>query len=65
VRPADLVAAIAREAGVSGPSIGAVRIWDRHSVVEVPASVADRVIRALSDTTIRGKRVLVRRDREG
>ncbi len=64
LRPGDLVGAIANEAGVSGGSIGAIEIMDRFALVEVPAEQAEDVIRALRGTTIRGRRVNVRRDRE-
>ena len=63
VRPGDLVGAVANESGVPGRDIG-VRIFDTHSVVEVPASRAEHVIRAMKQTTIRGKRAMVRRYRE-
>jgi ATP-dependent RNA helicase DeaD len=64
VRPGDLVGAIANEAGIDAGAIGAVRISDRYSLVEVPEEVADDVIAALQATTIKGKRVQVRRDRD-
>ena len=64
VRPGDLVGAIANEAGIDAGAIGAVRITDRYSLVEVPEEVADDVIAALQATTIKGKRVQVRRDRD-
>ena len=64
LRPGDLVGAIANEAGVSGDSIGAIRITENFALVEVPEDDAERVIRALRGTTIRGKKVTVRRDRE-
>ncbi|HXT14097.1 MAG TPA: DEAD/DEAH box helicase [Gemmatimonadaceae bacterium] len=64
VRPADLVGAIANEAGIDSRSIGAIEIADRFSLVEVPDDAADDVIRALKGTTIRGKKVLARRDRD-
>jgi ATP-dependent RNA helicase DeaD len=63
VRPGDLVGAVANESGVPGRDIG-VRIFDTHSVVEVPASRAEHVIRAMKHTSIRGKRAMVRRYRE-
>lgn len=63
VRPGDLVGAVANESGVPGRDIG-VRIFDTHSVVEVPASRAEHVIRAMKQTTIRGKRAMVRRYKE-
>ncbi len=64
MRPGDLVGAIANEAGLSGGEIGAIEIADRFSLVEVPAEHADEVIQALRRTTIRGRKVLVRRDRD-
>ena len=64
VRPGDLVGAIANEMGIDASHIGTIKVWDRHSVVEVPESMADDIVRVLSTTTIQGKRVLVRRDRE-
>ncbi|HMI57054.1 MAG TPA: DEAD/DEAH box helicase [Gemmatimonadaceae bacterium] len=64
VRPGDLVGAIANEAGIDAGSIGAVRITDRYSLVEVPEGLADDVIAALQATKIKGKRVEVRRDRD-
>ena len=64
LRPGDLVGAIANEAGVPGDAIGAIRITENFALVEVPAVDAERVIRALRGTTIRGKKVTVRRDRE-
>jgi ATP-dependent RNA helicase DeaD len=63
IRPQDLVGAIANEAGVAGQLIGAIQITDRFSLVEVPEEVADQVIRALGKTTLRGKKVQVRRDK--
>jgi ATP-dependent RNA helicase DeaD len=66
VRPQDLVGAIASESGLSGRDIGAIEIADRFSLVEVPEAAADKVIKALKGTTLRGKKVTVRRDqREG
>jgi ATP-dependent RNA helicase DeaD len=64
VRPGDLVGAIANEAGVDSSNIGAIEIADRFSLVEVPERMAERIIDALRSTTIKGKRVPVRRDRD-
>jgi ATP-dependent RNA helicase DeaD len=63
VRPADLVGAIANEAGLPPKAIGSIEIADAFSIVEVPAEAANDVIAALKATTIRGRRVMVRRDR--
>jgi ATP-dependent RNA helicase DeaD len=64
VRPGDLVGAIANEARVDSSNIGAIEIADRFSLVEVPEEMAERIIDALRNTTIKGKRVTVRRDRD-
>ena len=64
MRPGDLVGAIANEARIDARAIGAVDIADRFSLVEVPDEAVDEIIGALRNTTIRGKRVVVRRDRE-
>ena len=63
MRPGDLVGAITNEAGVRGNAVGAIQIADDYSLVEVPASDADRIIAALSRGSIRGKKVPVRRER--
>jgi ATP-dependent RNA helicase DeaD len=62
IRPGDIVGAIAGEAGLGINEIGSVTIGDRHSIVEVPEAKAEHVIQALSASTIKGKRVRVRRD---
>ncbi len=63
LRPADLVGAIANEAGLAGKAIGAIEIADHYALVEVPEEAADDVIRALNAASIRGRRIPVRRDR--
>jgi ATP-dependent RNA helicase DeaD len=62
LRPADLVGAIANEAGVSSREIGAIEIEERFSLVEVSGEIADAAIRALRNTSLRGQRVTVRKD---
>jgi ATP-dependent RNA helicase DeaD len=64
IRPGDLVGAITNEARLASNAIGAIDIADRFSLVEVPMDQADAIIRALRKTTIRGKKPLVRRDRD-
>jgi ATP-dependent RNA helicase DeaD len=65
IRPADLVGAIANEAGVGGRAVGAIQIADAYSLVEVPEMAADQIVAALRATTIKGKRLEVRRERSG
>jgi ATP-dependent RNA helicase DeaD len=64
IRPKDLVGAIANESPVSGREIGAIEITQNFSLVEVPGASVQDVIQALRNTTIKGRRVTVRRDRE-
>jgi ATP-dependent RNA helicase DeaD len=63
VRPADLVGAIAGEAGVGSHVIGSIEIGDRFSIVEVPTALATRILFALRATKIRGRKVTVNRNR--
>jgi ATP-dependent RNA helicase DeaD len=63
MRPGDLVGAIANEVGIDAGVIGAIQIADGYSTVEVPEEIAEDIITALRTTTIKGRRVLVRRDR--
>ena len=64
IRPGDLVGAIAGESGVPSSAIGAIRIAENFSVVEVPEDLADAIIEAVGAGTLRGKKVKVRRDRD-
>ncbi|WP_224360562.1 DEAD/DEAH box helicase [Hyalangium versicolor] len=63
MRPADLVGAIAGEAGLEASQIGAIQIADAFSLVEVPEPSADHIIAALKHATLRGRKVTIRRDR--
>jgi ATP-dependent RNA helicase DeaD len=64
IRPGDLVGAITNEANLTSRQLGKITIAGSHAVVEVPEALADRVIRALQKTTLRGQRVEVRRERK-
>jgi len=61
LRPADLVGAIANETGMAARSIGAIEIGEQSATVEVPSADADAVVRALTSTTIRGRRTTIER----
>jgi ATP-dependent RNA helicase DeaD len=63
IRPQDLVGAITGESHLSGRDIGAIEIADRFSLVEVPESAADDVVAALRQSSIKGQRATVRRER--
>ncbi|HVP96214.1 DEAD/DEAH box helicase [Methanoregula sp.] len=55
VAPKDIVGAIAGETGIPGKSIGAIRILDTYSFVEVPRDCAEEVYTIMKERTIRGQ----------
>ena len=61
LRPGDLVGAITGEAHLTSKQIGAIRVGQTHTLVEVPESLADRIITALRRTKLRGQKVDVKR----
>ena len=63
VRPGDLVGAITGETRLAGKQIGSIEIADKFSLVEVPEKSADDIIRAMKKTTIKGRKVVPRRER--
>lgn len=64
IRPGDIVGAIANELKIDADAIGAIEIYDRFSLVEVPDEIADDIVATLRATHIKGKRVPVRRDKD-
>src|SRR5665213_3641552 len=64
IRPGDIVGAIANELQIDADAIGAIEIFDRHSLVEVPEEIADDIVTTLRATHIKGKRVPIRRDKD-
>jgi ATP-dependent RNA helicase DeaD len=63
IRPGDIVGAIVNEAKLNPEAIGSIQIAERHSTVLVPKDIVDHVIAALNSTSIKGKKLVVRRDR--
>jgi ATP-dependent RNA helicase DeaD len=64
IRPGDIVGAIANEARIDSSKLGAIEIYDKFSLVEVPESMASEIVTMLKGTTIKGKRVPIRLDRD-
>ncbi|MDQ4123804.1 MAG: DEAD/DEAH box helicase [Acidobacteriota bacterium] len=60
VGPADIVGAIANEGDVPGKAIGAIDVYDRFTLVDVPAEYAKQVLQGMSNTRIRSQRANVR-----
>ena len=63
VKPRDLLGALAGESGVDGSSFGKIEIRDTYSLVEVRPSEAERVIKAVNGSSIRGRSARVDYDR--
>ena len=57
VLPKDIVGAIANEGGIAARQIGAIKLFDTYSTVELPAGLPREVFQALSRTWIRGQRI--------
>ena len=64
VNPGELVSTIVKLAKLHPRDVGSIQISERFSLVEVPEAIAEKVIRALRSSGIRGKNVTVRRDKD-
>ena len=47
--------------GIKGNLLGTIEICDKYSLIEIPEQLLDEVVRAMQNTLIKGKRVVVRR----
>ena len=59
IKPQDLVRTIADEAGIPGRVIGAIRIYDKFTFVEVPRESAEKVLYSMHRNIIKGRKVHV------
>jgi ATP-dependent RNA helicase DeaD len=63
--PGDIVGAITGETDVDASQVGRIDMRDSFSIVEVEERAAERVIRGLNGTTVKGRSVRVDYDRGG
>lgn len=63
VGPGDLLGAVTGETGISGSQVGKIDIHDSYTLLEIQTAQAEKVVRALNGTTIRGRSVRVDFDR--
>ncbi len=61
-RVGDIVGAVANEAGINGDQIGTVEMFESHSIVELSAEDAAKVVEALASATLRGRKLNARID---
>ncbi len=61
VRPGNIVGAIANEAGLNGRSIGRIRIFDSHSLVDLPKGMPQDVFADLRRLRIMNKELQISR----
>jgi ATP-dependent RNA helicase DeaD len=58
---ADIVSAITSTTGLDGEAVHDVVVLERYALLSVPAAEADRVVEALSDTTVRQRKLVAER----
>jgi len=63
VRPGDVLGAIVGEAKLPADHVGRIELRELFCLVEVRSDDAERVVRALTGTTLRGRRITARVDR--
>ncbi|MDR3592243.1 MAG: DEAD/DEAH box helicase [Negativicutes bacterium] len=59
IRPEDIVRTFAEEAGITGSVIGAIKIFEKFTFVEVPDDVAERVVSAMHKNVLKGFKINV------
>ncbi|MBF0506052.1 MAG: DEAD/DEAH box helicase [Nitrospirae bacterium] len=59
IKVPDIVKSIASEANIPYSKIGDIDVLEKFTFVEVPAELADRVIRSVDDMIMKGKRIKI------
>jgi ATP-dependent RNA helicase DeaD len=60
----DLVGMFYREGQVPDGSLGHIKLFPRHTIIEVPEECVEKTLRALSKAKLRGKPFLLKRDKQ-
>jgi ATP-dependent RNA helicase DeaD len=58
---ADVVSAITSSTGLDGEAVHDVVVLERYALLSVPSAEADRVVQALSETTVRRRKLIAER----
>ena len=61
VKPGNIVGAIANEAGLQGRSIGRIRIFDAHSMVDLPKGMPEEVFQRLQRLRVLNRELKISR----
>ncbi|MBI5234558.1 MAG: DEAD/DEAH box helicase [Deltaproteobacteria bacterium] len=64
IKVPDIVRSISADAGIPADKIGNIALFDKFSFVEVPANLADRVILAINDSMMKGRKITVKHARK-
>jgi len=59
IKVGDIVKSISAEAGIPARKIGSIALFDKFSFVEVPANLADKVIVAINNSMMKGRKVRI------
>jgi ATP-dependent RNA helicase DeaD len=61
VQTSEILRAIAGESGIPGKRVGKIDIREQFTFVEVPVDIAEKVIAAMDNAFIRGKKIAVKK----
>jgi ATP-dependent RNA helicase DeaD len=61
VQASEILRVIAGESGIPGKRVGKIDIREQFTFVEVPLDIAEKVIAAMDNAFIRGKRLAVKK----
>jgi ATP-dependent RNA helicase DeaD len=65
LEPGELISALAAGGGLDGEAIRNVRVLERFALVEVPSAEAERIVAAVSGTTVHGRKLALEPVRGG
>lgn len=64
IKVGDIIKSISAEAGIPARNIGNIALLDSYSFIEVPADMADKVILAVNDSIMKGKKIRIQHAKE-
>ncbi len=65
LEPGELIAAVAAGGSIDGEAIRNVRVLERFALVDVPSAEAERIVEAVTGTTVHGRRLALEPVRGG